>query len=526
MKIKLHEDTIEAIIVAVARELKIKKEQISAVKIAKKSVDARKKDDVHFVYSVDVNLKRGEEKLLLRADKNKVRKIFPHTFETVKVKNKPDVNPVICGFGPAGMFCALMLARAGLEPIILERGADVDTRSEVVEKFFGTGFFDKGSNVQFGEGGAGTFSDGKLTCGVNDSRMEYILSQFVHFGANDDILYSAKPHIGTDVLRIVVKNMREEIISLGGRVIFGAKLCDMKIVANKICSVTYEKDSKCEEIGCNMLVMAIGHSARDTFELIFNKGLNMIQKQFSIGVRVEHLQSMINKSQYGNFASHKALGAADYKLSCKTNEGRGVYTFCMCPGGSVVAATSEENMVVTNGMSYHARDGKNANAAMLCDVYASDFGSEHPLAGVEFQRKWERAAYEVGGRNYKAPASLVGDFLQKRVSTSFGEIEPTYKPGVAFAELDECLPSFATEALRQAFLQFDRRISGFASHDAIMTGVETRSSSPVRIVRDEKYESNIEGIFPCGEGAGYAGGIMSAALDGIKVSEQIIMRLK
>ncbi|MBE7027272.1 MAG: hypothetical protein E7410_06920 [Ruminococcaceae bacterium] len=514
--------------------LNISQDKIKSLKLVKKSIDARKKNDVHYVCSVDVALDCDEDSVLkLLEQKHKaaniaanIKKLVPSSFELAKPRRLPDVRPVVCGFGPAGMFCALMLARAGFRPIVLERGGDVDSRTEAVERFFKTGIFSENTNVQFGEGGAGTFSDGKLTCGINDERMSYILSQLVHFGADEDIMYMAKPHIGTDVLRRVVKNLRKEIESFGGEVRFNTKLCDIKTDADTLKAVVCQTSDGEYELLCDTLIMAIGHSARDTFSLLYEKGLELLQKPFSIGVRIEHLQSMINQSQYGEKYKNGEIGAADYKLSCKTGDGRGVYTFCMCPGGSVVAAASESGGVVTNGMSLRARDGKNANAALLCDVRTSDFRSEHPLAGIEFQRIWEQKAYILGQKSYKAPANLVGDFLQKCVSSSFGSVLPTYMPGVIFASLDECLPDFVCNAFREAIPMLDSRMRGFASADAVMTGVETRSSSPVRIVRNEKYESVKKGIFPCGEGAGYAGGIMSAALDGIKVACEIIGRFE
>lgn len=523
IKVSLDNDTNEYIGAQIRHMLHLSKNDKMSFTVCKKSVDARRKNDVHFVYSADVELEEAQDRVIARGLKN-VKLIIPSTFEIRKVRRRADKRPVVCGFGPAGMFCALVLARAGMEPVIVERGSDVDRRTEDVEHFFDGGKLTIQSNVQFGEGGAGTFSDGKLTCGVNDRRMEFILSELVRFGADADILHAAKPHIGTDVLRRVVKNLRKEIIALGGEIHFNTRLCDIVMQNGKVSAAVCETADGESCFECDTLVLAIGHSARDTFDMIYGKGLEMEQKPFSIGVRIEHLQSMINRAQYGDFANHSALGAADYKLSCRMDDGRGVYTFCMCPGGSVVAASSEAGGVVTNGMSLHARDGKNANAALLCDVRPGDFGSEHPLAGVEFQRIWERAAYALGGNSYKAPVNLVGAFLDGKVAHDFGEVVPTYRPGVVFADLRECLPDFVSASLRAAIPIFDRRLSGFASRSAVLTGVETRSSSPVRIVRGQNFESGERGIFPCGEGAGYAGGIMSAALDGIKTACAIIER--
>ncbi len=524
IKVKLGCDINKYLLLEVSRRLKVGTDMIKSVDISRKSVDARRKDNVHYVISVDVILSCDEEFALGRINDNAIKKVIKSSFEICKVKNKPALRPVVCGFGPAGMFCALMLARAGLEPIVIERGASVDERAVAVEGFFDTGKLSLNSNVQFGEGGAGTFSDGKLTCGLNDKRMDFILSQFVKFGASEDILYMAKPHIGTDVLRNVVKNLRKEVLSLGGKIYFNTRLDDIRLKNGRVCCVVCDTPKGELEIECDTLIMAIGHSARDTFELLYDKGALMVQKPFSMGVRIEHLRSMIDEAQYGRFSKYKELGAADYKLSCKVADARGVYTFCMCPGGSVVAAASEHEGVVTNGMSLHARDDINSNAAILCDVKTSDFESEHPLSGIEFQRKWEKKAYILGQRSYKAPVNLVGDFMDKKVATSFGAVLPTYRPGTVFAPLHECLPEFVSNAIRQALPVFDSRLCGFASRDAVLTGVETRSSSPVRIIRGEGYESNKVGIFPCGEGAGYAGGIMSAALDGIKVACEIIGR--
>ncbi|HAN09200.1 MAG TPA: hypothetical protein DCP90_01130 [Clostridiales bacterium] len=507
----------------VAGKLKILKTDIIDFKIRKESIDARKKDSIFLVYTIDVNIK-NEERIL----KNK--KLYAEKVEEkryllpAKGDVKLDKRPVIVGSGPCGLFCGLILAEAGYRPIILERGRDVDARIKDVQNFWKNRVFNKDSNVQFGEGGAGTFSDGKLTTLVKDaeSRMQKVLEEFVEAGAKEEILYKNKPHIGTDMLVNIVKNIREKIITLGGEVRFESKLTDIILENDKVKAI---KINDTEILETDILVLAIGHSARDTFEFIYSKGIKIEQKPFSIGVRIEHKQSMIDKAQYGNYAGHKKLGAADYKLAYHAKNGRSAYTFCMCPGGEVVAAASEEGMVVTNGMSKNSRNKDNANSALLVNVGVEDFGSEHPLAGVEFQRKWERKAFQIAGSNYNAPAQLVGDFLKDGKSENVGAVKPSYTPNIKFTDLRECLPEYVSETIKEALLDFDKKIKGFANDDVLMTGVETRSSSPIRIVRGENMGSiNILGIYPAGEGAGYAGGIMSAAIDGIKVAEMIMKK--
>lgn len=516
IKLSLEED--ESLLKSkIARKLRISESDILSYNIFKKSIDARKKSDIHFVYSVDVELKNEDRILKLFSDKG-VSKVKDIKYEYKRISTHGIKRPVIVGMGPAGIFAGLALARMGFNPIILERGKSVDERIADVELFWKEGRLNTESNVQFGEGGAGTFSDGKLTTSINNPRARVVLEEFVEAGAPKEILYTNKPHIGTDKLRDVVKNMRNTIISLGGEVRFNSKVTDLIIEKGHIAGVEVNNE---EIIESDRVILALGHSARDTFEVLYNRGVNLIQKPFSIGVRIEHHQSFIDRSQYGKFAGHKRLGAADYKLSAHFDNGRSSYTFCMCPGGVVVAAASEEGMVVTNGMSYYARDKENANAALLVGVNPEDFGDDHPLAGVEFQRKWERLAFQLGGGSYRAPAQRVGDFLEDRPSEGIGEVSPTYSLGVTMTDLRECLPEYVTDTLKLALIAFDRKIKGFADPDAIMTGVETRSSSPVRILRDESLQSNIKGLYPIGEGAGYAGGIMSAALDGLRVAEEI-----
>jgi len=437
---------------------------------------------------------------------------------------KKFLRPVVIGSGPAGMFAGVILAQAGMKPIILERGKPVPERQKDVEMFWKLGKLNKNSNVQFGEGGAGTFSDGKLMSGIKkDIYTDKVLKEFVEAGAPEEILYLAKPHIGTDNLAIVVQNIRKKIESLGGEYRFESRFTNFEAKDDKISAIQFIKEeNETNTLSCDDVILALGHSSRDTFEMLYEKGVNIEQKAFSVGARIEHKQEMINRSQYGKFAAHKALGAADYKLFCHLGNGRGAYTFCMCPGGEVVAAASEEGGVVTNGMSEFARDKENANAALLVGVEKEDFGSKHPLAGMYFQRKIEERAFELGGKSYKAPAQLVGDFLQGKSSDKKGSVNPTYSCGVIFSDISTIYPKYITETMRAAIKDFDRKLKGFACSDAVITAAETRSSSPIRIIRDENFESSVKGLYPCGEGAGYAGGIMSAAVDGIKTALKII----
>lgn len=504
-----------------AREIGCKADDISEIKLVKRSVDARKKNNVHFKASVEINVK-NQQKILNKLPQNKASAVSEINYKppAVVLSSK---RPVIVGFGPAGMFAALTLAQSGLKPVVLERGQDCDSRIKAIESFHNNRQLDENSNVQFGEGGAGTFSDGKLTTGIRDIRIRHVFNTFVEHGAPREILYLAKPHIGTDILRVVIKNIRNEIIRLGGEVIFGAKLTDYSISNGKITSAIYEKNGKTHEIGTDSIILAIGHSARDTFEMLNNKNVAMSQKNFAMGVRIEHLQSEVNKSLYGNFYNHPSLSEADYKYVVHLPNGRSLYTFCMCPGGYVVGAASERNSVVTNGMSLFARDNINANSALLVNTEPKDFGSDYVLAGMELQRKIEKAAFISGGSNYNAPVTLVGDFLKNRMSTDFGAVKPTYKPGVTFAKPEKYLPDFIVNTLREGIPMIARKAEFFNAEDALLTGAETRSSSPVRINRNENLMSmSVKGLYPCGEGAGYAGGIISAAVDGIKCSEAVI----
>ncbi len=485
------------------------------VYLYRKSVDARKKDNVHFCCSVLVET-TNEQKLLKKCKNAQI--YINNEYIWQKANKEPRKHPVVVGLGPCGMFCALALARAGLKPLVIERGNDVDTRQKDVEKFLNGGALNPESNVQFGEGGAGTFSDGKLNSGIKDPRCRAVLKEFVSHGANENILTDAKPHIGTDILADVVKNIRKEIITLGGTVLFGNKLEKITIYNNVIKSVTVNG----QEIDCDTVILATGHSARDVFTFLRDSGVAMVQKPFSVGVRIEHLQEDINKALYGDFYNHPALSTADYKLAVHLENGRGVYTFCMCPGGEVINSSSEEHGLAVNGMSYSARSGKNANSALLVGVTPEDFTSDDVLAGCELQRKIEQTAYNICKGS--VPVTTVGEFVFGK-EPNITKVEPTVKPSYVFADMHQIFPSFVTDSLKQGILAFDKKIKGFADESAVLTAPETRSSSPVRILRDEHLQSvNVGGLYPAGEGAGYAGGIMSAAVDGIKVAEVIINR--
>lgn len=492
---------------------KMLKIRANSVVLYKKSVDARRKNDVHFCCSVLIDMQN--EQLLLK--KNKNAQIFTKKeYLWQKCDNIPELRPVVVGFGPCGIFCAYTLAKAGLKPIVIERGADVDTRKKDVNSFLNGGKLKENSNVQFGEGGAGTFSDGKLNTGIKDVRCRTVLETFANFGADEKILTDAKPHIGTDVLSNVVKNIRNEIISLGGEVRFNTKLENINFENKKITSVTANR----EIIPCDSVVLATGHSARDVFSMLKEKNVEMTRKPFSVGVRIEHLQQDINKALYGEFYNHPSLSAADYKLSTHLPNGRGVYTFCMCPGGEVINSSSEEKTLTVNGMSNSLRDGVNANSALLVGLEPEDFEGDDVLAGCEFQRKIEKKAYEILGG--KVPVTTVGQFCFGK-NFEITKVKPSVKPQYAFADFSEIFPHFITESLKDGILEFDKKIKGFACVSAILTAPETRSSSPVRIVRNEEYQSvSVCGLYPAGEGAGYAGGIMSAVVDGMRVAEAII----
>lgn len=500
-----------------AKALRISPSQIQNLLIIKQSIDARKKPELSYVYTVDVAVER-EAQILKKQKQGQITKAPEKTYQFRCTGEKSMQHaPVVIGSGPAGLFCAYMLAKAGYQPLLLERGASVEERMEDVKHFWETGVLNPESNVQFGEGGAGTFSDGKLNTLVKDpfGRNRKVLEIFMEHGAPEEILYVNKPHIGTDILTTVVKNLRDAIQRAGGTVLFHSQVTDMRIEDGKLRSVIVNQE---KEIPCELAVLAIGHSARDTFETLYDRGLPMEAKSFAIGVRVEHKQTMINESQYG-VPSSDYLSAAPYKVAEQLENGRGVYSFCMCPGGYVVNASSEEGRLAVNGMSYHDRAGENANSAIIVTVTPEDFQSQHPLAGVAFQRRLEERAYRLA--DGKIPVQLYGDFCKNRMSEQFGDVRPQMKGSYAFANVRNIFPPEIADSIAEGMKKFNDKIKGFSREDTVLSGVESRTSSPVRIVRNESLMSEIMGIYPCGEGAGYAGGITSAAMDGIKIAEKI-----
>ena len=508
-----------------AKRLGVPEKALQRLEIRKKSVDARRKDAIRFLYTVDVAVAREAQVLRRLAGDRRVAPVVPEPYEVPVPRRLPAERPVVAGFGPGGMFAALVLAMAGLRPIVLERGQDAETRRRKVETFWRTGVPDPECNVQFGEGGAGTFSDGKLNTGVRSPRIGWVLEQFHAAGARADILTDAKPHMGTDVLVTVVQNVRRRIEALGGEVRFGCRLDGLVPGGDGLRAVRYRCAGAEEVLPCRQLILAVDHSARDTFEMLLAAGVPMARKPFAMGVRIEHRQAWLNETQYGAAAGHPDLPPADYKLAVHLPDGRSAYTFCMCPGGHVVAAASEAGGAVTNGMSDADRDGENCNAALLVGLQPEDFPGPGVLAGMAWQRQLERACFAAGGGSGEAPAQLAGDFLAGQPSAGPGAVLPTYRPGVRWTALDGCLPPLLTGTLRAALPLLDRKLPGFAAADAVLTAPETRSSCPVRILRGEDCQSALRGLYPCGEGAGYAGGITSAALDGIRCAEALIEAL-
>ena len=523
IKLSLEASKDEALAIAKHRLLKFfPKNSIEDMKIYKTSIDARKKDHILFVYSISAKVSassRYDDKTLA---KEGIALMEEDALEIEFGSKTLEKQPIIIGFGPCGMFCALLLAKHGYRPIVIERGSSVQQRTEDVERFFQFGILNPESNIQFGAGGAGTFSDGKLVTRINDPKCGYVLTELHRFGAPDEILYKAKPHVGTDYLKKVVVNIEQEIRRLGGEIHFNTKLEDISFRGEQIVSIKTNKG----DFPCSTLVLALGHSARDTFSMLASHSITMVPKSFSVGVRIEHLQEDIDFALYGKSAGHPNLPKGEYSLSCH-NDTRGVYTFCMCPGGQVVAAASEEGGVVTNGMSNFLRDGKNANSAVAVSVNPSDYGDRVDLA-IDFQRRLESSAYIAAGKSYAAPCQTMGDFLGRTKNTEPTKVLPSYRNGcVKMTDMDSVLPSFVSDSLKFGFLNFDKKLKGFASNEAILTGVETRTSSPLRILRNDDFSAfGVENLYPCGEGAGYAGGITSAAVDGIKCALAIMKKYK
>lgn len=518
IKISIEKDTLEELKKKICTVLRCKENVIKEMIISKKSIDARHKPEIYYIYEVNVSIENEDN--FLKGNKNKDIVKYEKKEYIVPISGnvKLESSPIIIGSGPAGLFCAYILSECGYKPIVIERGEKIENRIKTVENFWKTGKLNTNSNVQFGEGGAGTFSDGKLNTNVKDKsgRQKKVLETFVRCGVDKDILYIHNPHIGTDILRTVIKNMREKIIEMGGQFYYNSTLTNIEIINDKISSI--EINYK-EKIKTDTLILAVGHSARDTFKMMYEKNIPMDSKPFAVGLRVQHPQEMINETQYGR--KNASLGAANYKLTYKAKNGRGVYSFCMCPGGFVVNASSEEKKLVINGMSNHKRDEENANSAIVVTIGPKDYG-QNVLDGIEFQKRLEEKAYEIG--DGKIPIQLWKDFKENKKSLQIGKIKPIFKGKYQLSNLNDLLPEELNQSIKEAILYFGTKIKGFDREDAILAGIESRTSSPIRIKRNEEFESDIKGIYPCGEGAGYAGGIMTAAVDGIKVAESIIKK--
>ena len=510
-----------------AKALNISVNSIRNFKILRISIDARKKNSegIYFVYTVSVELDdvKSEDKILSKKYSGVFRDKKEDIIELIPGAKKTNGRIVVVGLGPGGLFAAYMLAKYGYKPLVIERGKPISQRKNDVDIMNSKAILNENSNIMFGEGGAGTFSDGKLTTRIKDSRADIVIETFEKFGAPKGISLLAKPHVGTDVLTVVVENLRKEIQRLGGEIMFNTTLTDIGYIKSEIYSVKVLKENSIEEkIECDACILAIGQGARDTYKMLYKNGIELQAKPFAVGVRIEHPQELIDKSQYGEFAKHPRLGAAEYRLTGRTTGDRGVYTFCMCPGGVVVNSSSSHGQVVTNGMSYYARDGENSNGAVVVQVSPDDFGHE-PLDGMIFQEKLEQDAFKLGGSDYSAPYMRVGDFINNRKPQKYGSVKPTYKPNIVEADIKKCLPDFISKGIYDGIKSFGRQIKGFDMDDAIITAVESRTSSPVRIVRDTTMQSvTVKGLYPVGEGAGYAGGIVSAAVDGIKAAERVI----
>ncbi len=503
----------------ILKTLRIKNNELLDFQITKKSIDSRDKNNVFYVFNVNVNVKNEKKLLKLK----NITKVKDYSYNIKKIDSNKKI--IIVGSGPAGLMCALILAQSGLNPILIEQGKDVDSRQKDIEKFWSKGELNKYSNVQFGAGGAGTFSDGKLTTGVNNDRKLKFFDELINHGAPKDIMYLSKPHLGTDNLIDIVRSICKEIESLGGKILFETKFIDYDQkdnIVNNVKLLNLRNNEK-YNLDCQNLVLAIGHSARDTFELLNNKGLEMKAKPFSVGFRIEHLQKEVNECQYGKFSDD--LEAASYKLNTHLDNNRGVYTFCMCPGGVVVGSSSEENRLVTNGMSYYKRDLINSNSALLVSVGPKDFG-EGALSGIKFQRELESLAFSLGGSNYNAPVQKLGDFLEGKKSKEFTKVIPSYKPGYKSVNIKKEFPDFLVDSIHQGIINLQKKVEFLNDKEAVLTAIESRSSSPLTILRDENLMSKTYGIYPCGEGAGYAGGIVSSAIDGIRCAEKIIEEIE